>query len=179
VDSEDGIKESEFPELECEEIDEFNYPEEDLAESVSRSSSSPRENSTPKVQGLTIIPKKPGQIVTTYQKKVQDNFLKMIAPKKTVHASITSDNDALGGIRHVGVQTIDIKFGPKVNTEYLLGEVRPWGAKAEHLPQKGLGLYFPRSLKSGMKKDIKIDGPKSLENTVMIGDKLQTKALRL
>jgi hypothetical protein len=118
-------------------------------------------------------------MITAYQKKVHNNFLKMIAPKQTNHESTTSETDVLGGIRHVGVQTMDIKFGPKVNTEYLLGEVRPWGVKAEHLPQKGLGLYFPRTLKSGAKKEIKIDGPKSLENTLMIGDKVQTKALRL
>ncbi|KAI8917144.1 hypothetical protein DFJ77DRAFT_335308 [Powellomyces hirtus] len=44
----------------------------------------------------------------------------------------------------VAVQTLPLPFAPKTKTEYLLGEVRQWGAPAQSLPQKGLGHYVAR-----------------------------------
>lgn len=67
-----------------------------------------------------------------------------------------------GGGYSVGVQTQDLKFGPSTNTQYLLGEVRPWGAKANCLPRTGLGHYQPR-----LKKQVDI---KTINSTYPIGN---------
>jgi hypothetical protein len=129
----------------------------------------------PKLQALTVIAKKPGQVTTKYQRKVEANFLKMIAPTSAYKFKKTTGFFADEGKTDVAVQTIDIKFGPKINTEYLLGEVRPWGPRAENLPQKGVGLYMPRNLKN----EKQLSRPKSLDRPIEPGEKLQGRPLRL
>ncbi|KAI8592296.1 hypothetical protein BDZ88DRAFT_277487 [Geranomyces variabilis] len=47
--------------------------------------------------------------------------------------------------RHeVAVQTLPLPFAPHTKAEYLLGEVRQWGAPAQSLPQKGLSYVARR-----------------------------------
>jgi hypothetical protein len=143
-----------------------------------------------KLHALTVIPNKPGTFTTKYQRKVEENFYKMIAPKSNFSKKYFYQSEDMDGKREVGVQTTDIKFGPKTNTDFLLGEVRPWGAKAEYLPQKG--LYFSRATPSKKGNannavfsplDLTVtsrwDGPKSIDTPLTIGEKVQGKPLRL
>jgi hypothetical protein len=50
-------------------------------------------------------------------------------------------------MRSIGIQTNPLSFGPPTTTQFLLGEIRPWGVKAECLPMKGLGMYKPKPAK--------------------------------
>lgn len=103
-------------------------------------------NQQPRLKKLP--PPKPAN---KYQMKIQKNFLAMIAPKSNfAKQSITSIDDQSVNekgrkIRHMSVQTNPIPFGPSIDSKFLMSEVRPWGQKAEHLPQKGLGLYYSRN----------------------------------
>ncbi|KAJ3163227.1 hypothetical protein HDU86_002397 [Geranomyces michiganensis] len=44
----------------------------------------------------------------------------------------------------VAIQTMPLPFAPTTKAEYLLGEVRQWGAPAQSLPQKGLSYVARR-----------------------------------
>lgn len=50
--------------------------------------------------------------------------------------------------RSISCQTQPLPFGPSATAQYLLGDIRPWGPRAECLPLKGLGLYQPRPHKA-------------------------------
>ncbi|KAJ3301241.1 hypothetical protein HDV03_001180 [Kappamyces sp. JEL0829] len=95
------------------------------------------------LQRLTITPNAHKKPQNPYQKKIQKNFLSVIAPKTNKKKYVVMSADA--HVRDAEVQTAPIAFGPSVDVKYLLGEVRPWGARAEHLPPKGLGLYYSRN----------------------------------
>jgi hypothetical protein len=110
----------------------------------------------------------PPQIQSKYQEKIQANFLNMIAPKtnSTKYSIPSIDGDSAvvhqrgRKMRHAAVQTTSIPFGPSVDTKYLLGEIRPWGNRAQFLPQKGLGLYYsrnPNHLAHAAKLDAKLE----------------------
>ena len=95
----------------------------------------------------------PAPMQSKYQEKIQKNFLDMIAsktnPAKYSIPSIDGDSAVINHrgrkMRHTGVQTSSVPFGPSVDTKYLLGEIRPWGNRAQFLTQKGLGLYYSRN----------------------------------
>jgi hypothetical protein len=118
-----------------------------------------------------------------YQQKIQKNFLNMIAPsanfKKYSIPSIDGDSAVVyrqdRKMRHAGVQTTSLLFGPSVDTKFLLSEIRPWGNKAQYLPQKGHGLYFARSPPIGA---VKPSASLRLPKKVLTGNPLR-RAKRL
>jgi hypothetical protein len=63
----------------------------------------------------------------------------------TTFATFKATNQTVKMSRNMGSQTNPLPFGPPTTSHYLLGEVRPWGAKAECLPMKGLGMYQPKA----------------------------------
>ncbi|KAI8909707.1 hypothetical protein EDD86DRAFT_206108 [Gorgonomyces haynaldii] len=88
-----------------------------------------------------------------HQRRVEKNF-------KTMALMDTQQPDRLDGqSKNVSVQTAGLPFGPPTNSKFLLGEVRPWGPRAECLPKTGLGLYQPRPTKKDLGKPMPIDNP--------------------
>ncbi|KAJ3324013.1 hypothetical protein HDV06_000989 [Boothiomyces sp. JEL0866] len=160
-----SLKESEFPSKHDLESEDLEFPEgyeeepfeiddsEASTPTLSKSSKSGNK-SIEKIQAVTLTPRKPGQELNMYQRKIEQTFLKMIEPtKKFVYDNeYKPDILSFGTQRTIGIQTNPFKFGPPVNTEYLLGEVRPWGPKAECLPPKGLGMYVSRNHQTQMTK---------------------------
>ncbi len=102
-------------------------------------------NSVAITQRLAITPTLKKKPLNSYQKKIQMNYMAMIEPKTKKHSYDSSPPDRAAERKEVGVQTGPISYGPKVDVKYLLGDVRPWGGRAENLPQKGLGLYYSRN----------------------------------
>jgi hypothetical protein len=123
------------------EIPNANKPEfqKDTVESKNINIQSGYKDSFIPHHAYTIIPTN-SKIKNNHQNRIERNFYKMIEPK----TNFTSLLDEKNGTITIGTQTNDIQFGPKVDTEYLLGDVRPWGKQSELLPKKGAGLYWPR-----------------------------------
>ncbi|KAJ3308078.1 hypothetical protein HDV04_001830, partial [Boothiomyces sp. JEL0838] len=160
-----SLKESEFLSKEDLNSQELKFPddyEEDQSEIDDSEASTPKlsnasissKKSSEKIQAVTLTPRKPGKEMNQYQRKIELNFMKMIkSTKKVVYDNeYKPDILSFGTQRTIGIQTTPFNFGPPVNTEYLLGEVRPWGKKAEYLPPKGLGMYVSRSHQAQMTK---------------------------
>ncbi|KAJ3269364.1 hypothetical protein HDV01_001478 [Terramyces sp. JEL0728] len=161
-----SLKESQFPSKEDFSSEDLEFPEGyeeepfEIDESAYSEASTPTisskstKNAKEKIQAITLSPRKPGQGPNQYQRKIELNFLKMIEPTKriTYNNEVQPDILTFGTQRTIGIQTNPFKFGPSVNTDYLLGDVRPWGNKAECLPQKGLGMYVSRSHQTQMTK---------------------------
>ncbi|KAJ3027247.1 hypothetical protein HDV00_011336 [Rhizophlyctis rosea] len=69
-------------------------------------------------------------------------------PRSRKHRSTEEESSWIDPMQthDIGVQTLPMPFGQHVDSQYLLGEVRPWGPPAVCLPKKGIGLYLARPM---------------------------------
>ncbi|EGF78330.1 hypothetical protein BATDEDRAFT_26925 [Batrachochytrium dendrobatidis JAM81] len=100
--------------------------------------------------------------MTGYQKRVEKNYMNVIAkiPSKYTGLTIVSDS----GRKDVGVQTKPLPFGQTPTSQYLLGELRPWGAVARCLPRSGVRSYQARPVVKSIQPESFISKKKSISS---------------
>ncbi|KAL2917484.1 hypothetical protein HK105_202765 [Polyrhizophydium stewartii] len=79
--------------------------------------------------------------MTSHQQRVEHNFAAVVSAIPSKHKTIASPR-IHDSCRDIGVQTNPLPFGEATSAQYLLGELRPWGAQAACLPKKGAVLVF-------------------------------------
>nr|KAJ3421970.1 hypothetical protein HK105_001667 [Polyrhizophydium stewartii] len=70
--------------------------------------------------------------MTSHQQRVEHNFAAVVSAIPSKHKTIASPR-IHDSCRDIGVQTNPLPFGEATSAQYLLGELRPWGAQAAWL----------------------------------------------